>query len=143
VKNGIVVITAAALVVAGCSSGTPPFKAAPGVLPPGTAEVTIDGRHADTNGAVQCAPVGSSTTITAGDESSGATVMVSEGKRLTVEFVRIRNLNGFTGDYNLGLEGDAAVALTRSTYLVTGTALGFNPKSIKPTTHPFTIQVAC
>jgi lipoprotein LpqH len=143
VKNGIVVVTAAALVVAACSSGPAPFKPARGVLPPGTAHVTIDDRYADTNGAVQCAAVGSLTTIKAGDENSGETVMVSEAKKLTVEFVRIRNLNGFTGDYNRGLEGDAAVAMTRSTYHVTGTALGFNPKSIKPTTQPFTIEVAC
>jgi hypothetical protein len=92
---------------------------------------------------VQCVAVDSLTTIKAGDESSGVTVLVSNAEKLTVELVRIRNLNGFTGNYNLGLEGDAAAALRGATYHITGSALGYGPISIKPTTHPFRIEVAC
>jgi lipoprotein LpqH len=145
-NNVVVVVASAALVVVGgvgCSSEPAPFKPARGVLRPGTAYITVDGERAATSGAVRCAAFGSLTTIEAGDESSGATVMVSGADRFTVKFVRIRNLNGFTGDYNLGLDGDAAVALTDATYHITGTALGYSPKSIEPTTRPFKIEVAC
>jgi lipoprotein LpqH len=82
-------------------------------------------------------------TIKTGDDTAGTTVMVSSEDKLTVEFVRIRNLNGFSGDYNLSLEGSAAVVLNETTYDITGIALGYGPKSIAPTTKPFTIKVAC
>lgn len=125
----------------GCSSGS--AKPKPGVLPPGTAHLTIDGKDAGTTGAVHCAAVESLTTIKTGDDAAGATTMVSEKGKPIVEFVRIRNVNGFNGDYNLNLDGSAAVALTDTTYDITGTALGFGPTSIAPTTTPFTIKVAC
>jgi hypothetical protein len=126
----------------GCSSGS--AKPKPGTLPPGTAQVTVDGKDAGTTGAVQCAGVKWTTTIKTGDDAAGTTAMLSEkGKLTTVEFVRIRNLNGFDGDYNLNLDGSAEVALTDNTYNITGTALGFGPTSIAPTTKPFTIKVAC
>ncbi len=125
----------------GCSSGS--VKPKPGVLSPGTAQFTIDGKYAGTTDAVHCAAVESLTTIKTGDEAAGATVMVSDKGKPTVEFVRIRNLNGFSGDYNLNLEGSATVALTDSTYDISGTVLGYSPTSIAPTTAPFTIKVAC
>jgi ipoprotein LpqH len=143
-KTTIVAVTFATLVIggsAGCSSGSARPK--PGVLPPGTAQFTIDGKDAGTTGAVQCAAVESLTTIKTGDDAAGTTAMVSQKGKLAVEFVRIRNLIGFSGDYNLNLEGSAAVALTDTTYDITGTALGFSPTSIAPTTKPFTIKVAC
>lgn len=140
----MVVAAAAVLLVgtaAGCSSS--PAKPKPGTLPPGTARVTIGGRDAGTTGAVHCADVRWTTTIKTGDDSAGTIAMLSEQGKLKVEFVRIRNLNGFNLDYNLNLDGSAAVALTDNTYDITGTAQGFGPTSIAPTTKPFTIKVAC
>ena len=125
----------------GCSSGS--AKPKPGTLPAGTARVTIDGRDAGTTAAVQCADVRWTTTIKTGDDAAGTTAMLSEKGKTTVEFVRIRNLNGFSGDYNLNLDGSAAVAVTDATYDITGTVRGFGPTSIAPTTKPFTIKVAC
>jgi ipoprotein LpqH len=146
VKNGIVVAAAsvAAIVIGtavGCSSDNP--KPKPGTLPAGTAQFTVDGKNAGATGAVHCAAVESLMTIKTGDDSAGTTTMVSQKGKLAVEFVRIRNLNGFSGDYNLNLDGSAVVALTDSTYDITGTAMGFGPTSIAPTTKPFTIKVAC
>jgi ipoprotein LpqH len=142
VKNGLVI--AAAIVIGaavGCSSGE--AKPKPGTLPPGTAQLTIDGKNAGNTGVVHCAAVESLMTIKTGDDAAGSTAMVSQKGKLAVEFVRIRNLNGFSGDYNLNLDGSAAVALTENTYDITGTAKGFGPTSIAPTTKPFTIKVAC
>jgi lipoprotein LpqH len=146
VKNRIAVAAAsvAAVVIGtavGCSSDS--AKPKPGVLPPGTAHLTVDGKDAGSTGAVHCDAIESFLTIKTGDDAAGSTAMVSQKGKLAVEFVRIRNLNGFSGDYNLNLDGSAAVALTGNTYDITGTMLGFGPTSIAPTTKPFTIKVAC
>jgi len=148
VKNRVALIAAAALMIGGsaaCSSGEMSAKREPGTLPPGAAQLTIDGKELPITGAVQCAPPEEYlTTITTGNDDSGATVMVSNAGKLTVEFVRIRNLNGFSGDYNRSLAGgDATVALTESTYQIAGAAFGYGAKSPEPTTAPFTIKVSC
>jgi len=146
VKNRVALTAAAALIVggsAGCSSEAS-AKQAPGTLPPGAAQLTIDGKELPMSRTVQCAPAeGALTTITSGSDASGATMMVSNAGKLAVEFVRIRNLNGFTGDYNRGLGSDASVALTDNTYQIAGAAFGYGPKSPEPTTEPFTIKVSC
>lgn len=145
-KNRGVLIAAAVLTIAGgsaCSSENS-TRPPPGTLPPGTAQLTIDGTDLPVIQAVHCAPPEQySTTIKTGDAASGLTAMVSKAAKLTVEFVRIRNLNGFTGDYNRGLGGDATVSLTQNTYRIAGAALGYGPKSPEPTREPFTIQVSC
>jgi ipoprotein LpqH len=146
VKNRVALIAAAALIIGGgtaCSFGNHSAKRAPGTLTPGTAQLTIDGKELPPIGA-ECAPAEEYlTTITTGSEASGVTVMVSNKGKLAAEFVRIRDLNGFTGDYDRHLGGDATVALTESTYHIAGTAFGYGPKSPTPTTQPFTIEVAC
>jgi ipoprotein LpqH len=148
VKNSVAFIAAAALMIGGsaaCTSGEMSAKRESGTLPPGAAQLTIDGKELPTTRAVECAPPEQYlTTITTGNDASGATVMVSNAGKLTVEFVRIRNLNGFTGDYNRGLAGgDATVALTENTYQIAGAAFGYGTKSPEPTTAPFTIKVSC
>lgn len=145
--NNIGLIAAAALVIggsAGCSSEALAEQAA-GTLPPGSAQVAIDGKELSTIQSVQCAPPERHlSTITAGSSESGVTVMVSNAGKLTVEFVRIRNLNGFSGDYNRGLAAhDATVVLNDSTYQIAGAAVGYGPDSPEPTTTPFAIKVSC
>lgn len=146
-KSMIVAVTVAALVAggcAGCSSDPPPAKPKRGTLPPGTARLTIDGNDAGTTKSVECAAVGSRTTIRTGDDKSGVTILLSNRAKLTVELVRIRNVDGFSGDYNLGLGDEATAALTESTYHISGTALGYrSPESIAVDTQPFAIEVTC
>jgi lipoprotein LpqH len=147
VKNELVVVAAAALIIGGsvaCSSGKP-AKLKPGELLSGTAQVTIDGASVPAATSVSCAPPEQYlTTMTAGDDNTAnATVLVSNANKLTVELVRIRNLNGFSGDYARGLQGEASVALTESTYHITGTAYGFSTTSPEPTTQSFTIAASC
>jgi ipoprotein LpqH len=146
VKAGVVLVTAAVLAIGGtvgCSSSPAPAKAPPGVLPAGTAQFTVNGRDVGTTGAVSCQPINWVTTIKTGDEASGATVMVSTAKGLTVEYVRIRDLNGFTGSFNRGLEGAVKVAMSGPTYDISGSALGYGPKSLDPMTEPFAMKVTC
>jgi ipoprotein LpqH len=148
VKNRVTVIAAAALVIGGgaaCSSGNPSAAQDPGTLPPGTAQLAIDGKDLPPTRAVECAPPEQYlTTITTGNDASGVTVMVSNAGKLAVEFVRIRNVDGFTGDYDRGLGGgDATVGMTETTYHIAGAAFGYGTKSPEPTTQPFTIKVSC
>jgi lipoprotein LpqH len=148
VQNRVAFVAAAALMIGGgtaCSSGDLSAKREPGTLPPGAAQLTIDGKDLPITRAVQCAPPEQYlTTITTGNDASGATIMVSNAGKLAVEFVRIRNLNGFTGDYNRGLgAGDATIALTDNTYGIAGAVFGYGTKSPEPTTAPFTIKVSC
>lgn len=129
---------------AGCTSTTMPFEMKPGVLPPGTAQLTVNGHDVGPKAAVQCVWNERLTTIKIGDEPSGAIAMVSNTDELAVEWVRIRDLNGFTGSYNQGLGGKAQVRITSSTYQISGTADGFNSASpSRPATGKFTIGVSC
>ncbi len=144
----ILIIVAATLMIGGsaaCSSEGLSAKQDAATLAPGTAKLTIDGKDLPTTRVVHCAPPEQyMTTITTGDDASGATVMVSNAGRLTVELVRIRNLDGFTGGYNRGLSGgDATVALTDSTYNFAGAVSGYGTKSPEATTAAFTIKVSC
>jgi len=132
------------LAVGGCSSGPPDYKPAPGTLVAGTAQVTVNGQNTGTTEAVQCAPAGSLTTITTGDQASGVSALISNKDELTAEAVGINNVGGFTGSYNAGLGGTAKVTMTGRTYEITGTAEGFdtaNPSFRAAGT--FAIKVAC
>jgi hypothetical protein len=139
--------TAAALIAAGtgaaCSSS--PSAAPPsGALAAGTARVTINGRDLPATTSVKCLPVGTLTTITTGDTAAGVTALVSNETGLTAKSVSINNLGGFTGSYMKGFDDKADVSMTGQTYMIRGTADGFdtdNP-SVR-TTGTFAIRVAC
>ncbi|MCV7241640.1 lipoprotein LpqH [Mycobacterium mantenii] len=129
--------------VAACSS-SPPASAPPGVLAAGTARVTINDRELPATTSVKCSPIGTLTTITTGDMAAGVTALVSNETGLTAKSVSITNLGGFTGTYMKGLDGKADVSMTDQTYVIRGTADGFdtdNP-SVR-TTGTFAIRVAC
>jgi ipoprotein LpqH len=70
--------------------------------------------------------------------------MLSNANKLKAEFVRLEDLDGFTGSYEHALQGEAAVTMTGPTYHITGAALGFNksePTRLKAET--FSIKVSC
>jgi ipoprotein LpqH len=144
--NGRSVVVAVAVVViagAGCSSQAA-NKRAPGTLPAGTAELSVNGGVSRVTDAVQCESIEWMRTIKTGDEASGVTVMLSNAKKLVADFVRFRNLDGFTGSYDRHLQGEAAVAMTGPTYRITGTAVGYTTaKPTERTTEPFELRVSC
>jgi lipoprotein LpqH len=139
-----VVVVAAAVVLAGCSSEPAEEPPRPGTLVAGTAQVTVNGNDIGTTESVQCAPAGSLTTITTTYADSGVTVMISNKDELTAKFVTINNLGGFTGSYNAGLAGTAKVTMTGRTYDITGTADGFNTDNPGfRASGTFAIKVSC
>jgi ipoprotein LpqH len=144
VRIGWVAAAAATLSVAGCSSGPPDYRPAPGTLVAGTAQVIVNGQNLGTTEAIQCTPAGSLTTITTGDQASGISALISNKDELTAAAVGINNVGGFTGSYNAGLGGTAKVTMTGRTYDITGTADGFDTANPSfRTSGTFAIKVAC
>ncbi|HYJ57446.1 MAG TPA: lipoprotein LpqH [Mycobacterium sp.] len=139
---------AAVLAVSGCSSPPPEYQPPPGALIAGTAQVTVNGQDVGTTDSVQCSSAGTLMTITTGSpdnpDAPGISALVASEDELVVQEVGIRDLGGFTGSFNAGLGGEAAVTMTGRTYAITGTADGFetaNPSFRKSGT--FDIKVAC
>ena len=130
-------------VTAGCSSDHP-APARPGVLPPGTAVLTVDGKDVGTTYSVRCESIDWMTRIHTDIQASGLSAMLSNASKLKAEFVRLQDMGGFTGSYERELQGEAAVTMTGPTYHITGAALGFNhdqPTRLKAET--FSIAVSC
>ncbi len=146
VKNGIGLAAAAVLTIgmtAGCSSdkAAPPR---PGVLPPGTAAITVDGKDLGTTYSVRCESIEWMTRIHSTLDKSAVTAMLSHANHLKAEFVRFQDLAGFTGSYERELQGDATVTMTGPTYHITGAALGFNDaKRTRLAAETFAITVSC
>jgi lipoprotein LpqH len=145
VRTHLFAITAAALALAGCSSGPPEYTPPPGSLVAGTAEATVNGQDAGATDTVQCTTIGPLTIISTGDDASGVTALVSNRDQLTAESVAIRDLGGFTGSYNAGLgDNTANVGMTGRTYDITGTAEGFDTDSPSfRNSGTFAIKVSC
>ena len=147
VKKSVLGVAAATLLIgaaAGCSSGPDPAPLQTGALFPGTAEVTVNGQNLGKFESVQCTPAGTLMTITTGDQSSGTTSVISNADELAAVSVGLNDVGGFTGSFNQGLGGKAAVTMTGSTYSITGNADGFvTDKPSFRTTGDFIIKVAC
>jgi lipoprotein LpqH len=146
VEKGVCVAAAAMLLIgvtAGCSSDQA-APARPGVLPPGTAVLSIDGKDVGKTYSVRCESIDWMTRIHTDLHAAGVSAMLSNADKLKAEFVRLENLDGFTGSYEHALQGEAAVTMTGPTYHITGAALGFNksePTRLKAET--FSIKVSC
>jgi lipoprotein LpqH len=146
VENRICVAAVAVLMIggaAGCSSdnAAPPR---PGVLPPGTAALAVDGKDVGTTYSVRCESIDWMTRIHTTLDRSGVSAMLSNADHLKAEFVRFQDLGGFTGSYERGLQGEATVTMTGATYHITGAALGFNnAKRTQLAAETFAITVSC
>ncbi|OBF56690.1 hypothetical protein A5787_01900 [Mycobacterium sp. 852002-50816_SCH5313054-b] len=126
----------AAAAVAGCGQAqTMPRKAA---------RVTVDGTTHTARPAA-CSQAQSYRTLDIGDENGRveATVLLT-GYRVIPQWVKIRNVDGFTGSYWQGGVGDAHADLTNSAYTITGSAYGINDSNPNKTvTTDFKITAEC
>ena len=128
--------------LAGCSSPTPAGAGA-GTLPGGTAKVDINGADVGTTHSVSCTNIGSLTTLKTGDDKAGTVSAVDNAHGLTVQSAEITNLGGFTGSYWAELGPTAKVQVIGRTFLMTGSATGFNFDNPIRATETFSITVAC
>ena len=136
-------VAAAVLILSGCAPGR---AAAPGsgALPPGTAKLTVDGKQIGTTYSVGCQSIDWMTRIQVDLHDAGVSAMLSSADKLTSEFVRLHDVDGFSGSYERARQGEASVTMTGPTYQITGVAMGFNnaqPTRLKAET--FTLTVSC
>ena len=131
------------LIVSGCASGQAAAPG-PGALPPGTAKITIDGKHLGSTYSVRCQTVDWMTRIHTELHGAEVNTMLSKAGKLTAEFVRLHGVDGFEGSYERALQGEASVTMSGATYQIAGAALGFDkaePTRLKAET--FTLTVSC
>jgi Mycobacterium 19 kDa lipoprotein antigen len=122
--------------VAGCGQAqTTPRKAA---------RVTIDGATHTTSPAA-CSQIQSYRTLDIGDQNGHveATMLLS-GYQAIPQWVKIRNVDGFTGSFWQGGVGDAHANVTNSAYTISGSAYGIsNSNPNRTVTTDFKIVAEC
>jgi len=122
--------------VAGCSAAqTTPRRAA---------RLTIDGAT-HTTSPPACRQDQMYRTINIGDHDGGVeAVVLLSGYRVMPQWIKIRNVDGFTGSFWQGGVGDAHVDLTNNAYTITGSAYGINSSNPnKVVTTDFKIVAEC
>ena len=132
----VLVLTAVVAGIAGCSAAqTVPRKAA---------RLTIDGATHTTR-PPSCRQDQMYRTINIPDHDGGIeAVVLLSGYRVMPQWVKIRNVDGFTGSYWQGGVGDAHVDLTNDAYTITGSAYRINSANPnKVVTTDFKIVAEC
>jgi hypothetical protein len=133
-------LVAVACVLAASVSGC----AESATIPRAAAHLTIDGAsHAARPPA--CTQLQSYRTITIPDRDGQveATVLLSAARAIP-QWVKIRNIDGFTGSFWQGGVGEAHVDVTNSAYTITGSAYGINSRNPdKVITTDFKITAEC
>jgi hypothetical protein len=140
VRNRIVAVAAAALVVSGLGACSPK----PQTQLSSTASVTVNGNDAKIN-VVKCTQLEWYRTIEIGGDFAGAKVVIDQrAEPLTAESVRIQNLGGFTGMYSAHDGGSADMSLSGDKFTITGTANGHKADQPgEPATAMFKIIATC
>ena len=122
--------------VAGCGqTQTTPLRAA---------RLTIDGATHTTRPPA-CSQLQSYRTIDIRDRDGQVeAVVLLSGYRAIPQWVKIRNIDGFTGSFWEGGVGNAHVDLSNSAYTITGSAYGINSSNPnKVITTDFKISAEC
>ncbi len=138
--NRLVARAAVALVlvatIAGCGAAE--------TIPRRAARLTIDG-NTHTTRPPACSQDQAYRTIDILDHDGRVeAVVLLSGERVIPQWVKIRNVGGFTGSFWQGGVGDAHVDLAQSTYTITGSAYGINNSNPnKVVTTDFKITAEC
>jgi ipoprotein LpqH len=140
VEKGVCAVAAAVLILSGCAPGRAAAPAS-GALPPGTAKLAVDGKQIGNTYSVRCESIDWMTRIDVDLHDAGVSAMLSRAEKLTTEFVRLHDVDGFTGSYERSRQGEASVTMSGPTYQIAGTAMGFNKD--RPRAETFTLTVSC
>jgi Mycobacterium 19 kDa lipoprotein antigen len=130
------VLSVAAAGVAGCAQAqTTPLK---------PVRLTLDGAT-HTMSPPACSQLQSYRTVDITDHGGQVeAVMLISGYRAIPQWVKIRNIDGFTGSFWEGGVGSARVDATHSSYTITGSAYGINNRNPnKAITTDFKIIAEC
>ncbi|OBI31624.1 lipoprotein LpqH [Mycobacterium sp. E2238] len=132
----VVFVVIAGVGVAGCGHAqTTPRKAA---------RLTIDGATHTTRPPA-CSQNQQYRTIDIKDRDGGVeAVVLTSGYRVMPQWVKIRNVDGFTGSFWEGGVGDAHADVTNDAYTISGSAYGINSSNPdKVVTTEFKIIAEC
>ncbi|OBI36976.1 hypothetical protein A5709_00965 [Mycobacterium sp. E1386] len=132
----VVFVVIAGVGVAGCGQAqTTPRKAA---------RLTIDGATHTTRPPA-CSQNQQYRTIDIKDRDGGVeAVVLTSGYRVMPQWVKIRNVDGFTGSFWEGGVGDAHADVTNDAYTISGSAYGINSSNPdKVVTTEFKIIAEC
>ena len=122
VRNRLIARSAVAVVVVATIAGCAQAEMAPRKA----ARLTIDGNTHNTRPPA-CTQDQSYRTIDIRDHYGRVeAVVLLSGDRAILQWVKIRNVDGFTGSFWDGGVGDADVDLAKNTYTITGSAYGIN-----------------
>jgi hypothetical protein len=140
VRNRLVARAAGALVIVGSIAGCGSAE----TIPRHAARLTIDG-NTHTARPPACSQLQGYRTIAIPDHDGQVeAVVLLSGERVTPQWVKIRNISGFTGSFWSGGVGDAHVDLAQNTYTITGSAYGIsNSNPNKVVTTDFKIIAEC
>jgi hypothetical protein len=133
-KAGIALVAVAT--IAGCAEAE--------TIPRKAARLTIDGNSHSTRPPA-CSQDQSYRTIDIREHDGRVeAVVLLSGDRVIPQWVKIRNIDGFTGSAWQGGVGDAHVDLAKNTYTITGSAYGINGNNPnKVVTEDFKITAEC
>lgn len=108
------------------------------------ARVTVDGATHTTRPAA-CSQIQSYRTLDIGDQNGHVeAVVLLSGSRAIPQWVKIRNVDGFTGSFWQGGVGDAHADVTNTAYTISGSAYGIsNSNPNKTVTTDFKIIAEC
>ena len=122
--------------IAGCGAAE--------TIPRHAARLTIDG-NTHTTRPPACSQIQEYRTIDIVDHDGRVeAVVLLSGERVIPQWVKIRNVGGFTGSFWEGGVGDAHVDLAQNTYTITGSAYGINNSNPnKVVTTDFKITAEC
>jgi Mycobacterium 19 kDa lipoprotein antigen len=140
VHNRLVARAVVALVlvatIAGCGAAE--------TIPRHAARLTIDG-NTHTTRPPACSQIQGYRTIDILDHDGRVeAVVLLSGERVIPQWVKIRNVGGFTGSFWQGGVGDAHVDLAQNAYTITGSAYGINNSNPnKVVTTDFKIAAEC
>ncbi|ORJ58629.1 lipoprotein LpqH [Mycobacterium simiae] len=135
-RYALVPLAGALVAAAGCAT--------PQHTPLGAARLTINGiSHAARPPA--CSQLQSYRTIDIADRDGHVeAVVLLSASRAIPQWVKIRNVDGFTGSFWLGGVGDAHVDVSNNAYTIAGSAYGINSANPnKVVTTDFTINASC
>jgi Mycobacterium 19 kDa lipoprotein antigen len=113
-------------------------------VPRRAARLTIDGATHTTR-PPSCSQNQQYRTIDVKDRDGGVeAVVLTSGYRVMPQWVKIRNVDGFTGSFWKGGVGDAHADVTNDAYTITGSAYGINSSNPdKVVTTEFKIIAEC
>jgi hypothetical protein len=140
VHDRLVARAAVALVLVATTAGCGTAE----TIPRHAARLTIDG-NTHTTPPPACSQLQGYRTIDILDHDGRVeAVVLLSGERVIPQWVKIRNVGGFTGSFWQGGVGDAHVDLAQNAYTITGSAYGINNSNPnKVVTADFKITAEC